>query len=185
MWTAAIHGGRLLSTDRAVLTASAQPKLMPVVISASLRPYSLSRRARALLSCCVGVHWNPTRVALLHRGASRSPAAFCVLLFRIGLQDGESAQFVQEQLGHASITLTTSTYGKWLPKRPVRGGVNSLDEACGSKTVASGDAVGRAVSQVGGKIGSPGWARTSDILINSQALYRLSYRGVFERTPSL
>ena len=27
-------------------------------------------------------------------------------------------------------------------------------------------------------IGSPGWARTSDILINSQALYRLSYRGV-------
>ena len=27
-------------------------------------------------------------------------------------------------------------------------------------------------------IGSPGWARTSDFLINSQALYRLSYRGV-------
>ena len=28
------------------------------------------------------------------------------------------------------------------------------------------------------RVGSPGWARTSDILINSQALYRLSYRGV-------
>ena len=28
------------------------------------------------------------------------------------------------------------------------------------------------------KVGSPGWARTSDNLINSQALYRLSYRGV-------
>ena len=27
-------------------------------------------------------------------------------------------------------------------------------------------------------VGSPGWTRTSDILINSQALYRLSYRGV-------
>jgi hypothetical protein len=27
------------------------------------------------------------------------------------------------------------------------------------------------------KTGSPGWTRTSDILINSQALYRLSYRG--------
>ena len=27
-------------------------------------------------------------------------------------------------------------------------------------------------------IGSPGWARTSDFLINSQALYRLSYRGM-------
>ena len=29
------------------------------------------------------------------------------------------------------------------------------------------------------KVGSPGWTRTSDILINSQALYRLSYRGVW------
>ena len=28
------------------------------------------------------------------------------------------------------------------------------------------------------KVGSPGWTRTSDILINSQALYRLSYRGM-------
>ncbi len=28
------------------------------------------------------------------------------------------------------------------------------------------------------KVGSPGWTRTSDILINSQALYQLSYRGV-------
>jgi hypothetical protein len=27
-------------------------------------------------------------------------------------------------------------------------------------------------------IGSPGWARTSDPLINSQVLYRLSYRGM-------
>ena len=26
-------------------------------------------------------------------------------------------------------------------------------------------------------VGSPGWARTSDFLINSQALYQLSYRG--------
>jgi hypothetical protein len=28
------------------------------------------------------------------------------------------------------------------------------------------------------KVGSPGRARTCDILINSQALYRLSYRGI-------
>ena len=26
--------------------------------------------------------------------------------------------------------------------------------------------------------GSPNWARTSDIMINSHALYRLSYRGI-------
>jgi hypothetical protein len=31
---------------------------------------------------------------------------------------------------------------------------------------------------VGEKFGSPGWSRTSDFLINSQALYQLSYRGV-------
>ena len=30
------------------------------------------------------------------------------------------------------------------------------------------------------KSGSPGWSRTSDFLINSQALYQLSYRGVSE-----
>ncbi len=28
------------------------------------------------------------------------------------------------------------------------------------------------------KVGSPGRTRTCDILINSQALYRLSYRGI-------
>ena len=32
-------------------------------------------------------------------------------------------------------------------------------------------------TEVSEKIGSPGWARTSDFLINSQALYQLSYRG--------
>jgi hypothetical protein len=34
-------------------------------------------------------------------------------------------------------------------------------------------------------IGSPGWSRTSDFLINSQALYQLSYRGVSDATGSL
>ena len=33
-------------------------------------------------------------------------------------------------------------------------------------------------TQVCERIGSPGWSRTSDFLINSQALYQLSYRGV-------
>ena len=28
--------------------------------------------------------------------------------------------------------------------------------------------------------GSPNWARTSDIMINSHALYRLSYGGIYE-----
>jgi integrase len=49
------------------------------------------------------------------------------------LQAGESAQYVQEQLGHASITLTVDTYGKWQPKTPVRGSVNLLGDLLGSK----------------------------------------------------
>ena len=31
--------------------------------------------------------------------------------------------------------------------------------------------------------GSPNWARTSDIMINSHALYRLSYGGIQSKTP--
>ena len=29
-------------------------------------------------------------------------------------------------------------------------------------------------------LGSPNWARTSDIMINSHALYRLSYGGIYK-----
>ena len=52
------------------------------------------------------------------------------------LQQGESPQWVQEQLGNASIQLTVDTYGRWLPKRPIRGGVAILDTLLGSKLVA-------------------------------------------------
>ena len=59
--------------------------------------------------------------------------AFASLL----LAQGESPQYVQEQLGHKSITLTVDTYGRWLPKRAIRGGVDGLDESSGSKPVAA------------------------------------------------
>jgi hypothetical protein len=36
----------------------------------------------------------------------------------------------------------------------------------------------RRTIEIGERFGSPGWARTSDPLINSQVLYRLSYRGM-------
>lgn len=49
------------------------------------------------------------------------------------LSRGESPQFVQEQLGHQSLELTTRTYGRWLPKRPLHGGVDALDEGNGNK----------------------------------------------------
>ncbi len=58
----------------------------------------------------------------------------------IHLSEGESPVWVQEQLGHASLELTTRVYGRWFPKRPVRGGNARLDDARGSKKVA--DAAG-------------------------------------------
>jgi len=45
------------------------------------------------------------------------------------LQEGETAEYVKEQLGHASIRMTVDTYGKWLPKKPLRGGVTSWEPA--------------------------------------------------------
>ena len=49
------------------------------------------------------------------------------------LEDGEAPQFVQEQLGQSSIGLTVDLYGRWLTKRPIRGGVNGLDDRSGRK----------------------------------------------------
>ena len=43
------------------------------------------------------------------------------------LQQGESIQYVQRMLGHASITLTVDTYGKWLPMGN-KAAVDRLDE---------------------------------------------------------
>ncbi len=102
------------------------------------------------------------------------------------LQQGESPAYVQRQLGHASIKLTVDTYGKWLPMGN-KAAVDKLDseirnKLLGSKVVATKQQQGGSASEPVEKVGSPGWARTSDILINSQALYRLSYRGVTERT---
>jgi Phage integrase family len=59
------------------------------------------------------------------------------------------------------------------PKRPRRGtNLAPIQEALMSEA-----------RQVGVNVGSPGRSRTCDILINSQALYRLSYRGIPVRPP--
>jgi integrase len=42
------------------------------------------------------------------------------------LADGVSPVYVQEQLGHATIELTVSTYGRWLKKR-ASGALDRLD----------------------------------------------------------
>jgi hypothetical protein len=56
------------------------------------------------------------------------------------LSEGVSPVYVQEQLGHASIELTVSTYGRWLKKK-APGALDRLDfvseVASGSKVVAN------------------------------------------------
>jgi hypothetical protein len=55
------------------------------------------------------------------------------------LSEGVSPVYVQEQLGHATIELTVSTYGRWLKKK-APGALDRLDfateVASGSKVVA-------------------------------------------------
>src|SRR6188508_977393 len=62
------------------------------------------------------------------------------------LAEGVSPVYVQEQLGHATIELTVSTYGRWLKKK-APGALDQLDAmqpasvpavARGSKVVADG-----------------------------------------------
>jgi hypothetical protein len=57
------------------------------------------------------------------------------------LAEGVSPVYVQEQLGHATIELTVSTYGRWLKKRGP-GVLDRLDmrvnSESGSKVVAEG-----------------------------------------------
>ena len=70
------------------------------------------------------------------------------------LAEGVSPVFVQEQLGHATIELTVSTYGRWLKKK-APGALDKLDSVTipesGSKVVAEREvAVGAARSSSAG-----------------------------------
>jgi hypothetical protein len=88
------------------------------------------------------------------------------------------------QLGHAKPTTTLAFYAHWLP----RGDKAYIDRLTVARQ-AAGDLLVTKWASVSPpdkpeilenpvkEVGSPGWTRTSDILINSQALYRLSYRG--------
>jgi integrase len=71
---------------------------------------------------------------------------------------GESPQYVQEQMGHQSLEMTTRIYGRWLPKQPLRGGVDGLDaagsKAIGSKMVAAGARGGGSAAQALAMTGS-------------------------------
>src|SRR6476660_4912508 len=62
------------------------------------------------------------------------------------LSEGVSPVSVQEQLGHATIELTVSTYGRWLKKK-APGALDRLDSVTvsqsGSKVVAKVDLVAK------------------------------------------
>ncbi len=124
-----------------------------------LEPHNVRNVFRKCLEAAPGLpdHFSPH--CLRHTFAS------------ILLQEGESVQYVQEQLGHASITLTVDTYGRWLPKKPVQGGVNILGDLFGSRLGSR--LPGRAVKTLK-RLGEPSGIRTLDPLIKSQVLYRLS-----------
>jgi len=52
------------------------------------------------------------------------------------LQQGEAIQYVQRMLGHASITLTVDTYGKWLPMGEQGGCGSARRSGSGRRCVA-------------------------------------------------
>jgi len=103
--------------------------VFPSETDAPLDPHNVRRAFRRALKLAeLPPHFTPH--CLRHTFAS------------ILIADGKSPAYVQRQLGHASITLTVDTYGRWLPMAD-KGAVDSLDDATfrpsGSRVVANGD----------------------------------------------
>ncbi len=84
------------------------------------------------------------------------------------IAEGRSPAYVQAQLGHASISLTVDTYGKWLPKGD-KAAVDSLDDACrrgsGDRVVTFTSGAAATVLQVADLQNGPGEDRTPNPLI--------------------
>ncbi len=127
-------------------------------------------------------HWTPLDhsnarkhfdAALKHAGLPLhfSPHSLRHTFASLLLADGVSPAYVQEQLGHASITLTVDTYGRWLKKR-APGALDRLDSpAVGSSLVAAGgEGVGDA-AQVADLAGAPAGARTRNRELKRLSLY--------------
>jgi hypothetical protein len=71
-----------------------------------------------------------------------------------------------------STPITTQVYGKWLPKKPVRGGAALLDDNELQKIPLLGSKVGNRSPGVtqrrAKKLSEPCWTRTNDPLIKRQ-----------------
>jgi integrase len=94
----------------------------------------------------------------------------------------ELPQYVQQQMGHASVQITIDTYGSAFRAKP-RTGVAMLDRGMpaaaggrrsGSKVVATEARRAGGRAQVAGKTSEPSRDRTGDPLLKRQLLYRLS-----------
>jgi integrase len=62
------------------------------------------------------------------------------------LQAGQNPKYVQQQLRHATLSMTTDLYGRWLRAIPTRGGVAALDRRSQAEAPAL-----RVVGKVGAK----------------------------------
>jgi len=113
-----------------------------------------------------------------------SPHCFRHTYASLLLQAGVSPAYVQKQLGHASITLTVDTYGRWLPMGN-KAAVDGLDDrpsaTVGNQLVAAvvakrpeSNNLQIVNPEVPGFVGGPRRTRTCDPLIKSQLLYQLS-----------
>jgi integrase-like protein len=91
------------------------------------------------------------------------------------LQQGESLQYVQRQLGHSSITLTVDTYGKWLPM----GNKAAVDRLDALPVVASGSKV---VANEGGEVAKLwSWREESNL---QPAVYKTAALPIELRQPA-
>ena len=89
-----------------------------------LDAHNVRRAMRSILKQAgLSVHFTPH--CLRHTYAS------------ILLANGESPAYVQEQLGHATIELTVTTYGRWLKKK-APGALDRLDYVPKSKYLVTG-----------------------------------------------
>jgi hypothetical protein len=93
-------------------------------------------------------------------------------------ENGEHPKYIQSQMGHSSIKVTTDTYGHLMQATKTQAAEKLATLALGSKTcskiVATRDRARPKRKQVVDLIGGPCWNRTSDPLIKSQMLCRLS-----------
>jgi hypothetical protein len=101
------------------------------------------------------------------------------------LAESAPITYVSAQLGHSSPATTMRFYARWIPSQGKRW-VNALDRKLLALEPESGTSGrGRMIeeTEVREVVGSPGWARTSDFLINRRGS-AMSRPSVFLRSSA-